>query len=82
MPTTRRAFLLAAPGLPALVACANDLTKYRGTSVESLATELGICAATYSVLQAGIAGPAVAVSGCKDSAATQPGSIFQAASLT
>ncbi len=82
MPITRRDLLLAAPALPALASCASDISKYGGRPVTSLAADLGVCSAAYALLKAGIAGPAVAVSGCKESAATQPDSIFQAASLT
>lgn len=82
MQITRRDLLLAGSALPALASCANDISKYRGSSVASLAIDLGVCAAAYAILKAGIAGPSTAVSGCGESGATRPDSVFQAASLT
>ncbi len=74
--------MAAAPVLPALTSCANDISKYRGSPITSLAMDLGVCSAAYSILRAGIPGPSDAISGCKESGASQPDSIFQAASLT
>ena len=82
MPITRRALLLAVPALPGLTSCASDISKYRDRSATSLAIELGVCSATYAILKAGHTAPPVAIFGCGESRATQPDSIFQAASLT
>ncbi len=76
----RRALLASAAALPLMAACATDITRYRERPVADLARDLGVCAASYAVLKAGVAGPSIAVSGCSEP--VQSDAIFQAASLT
>jgi CubicO group peptidase (beta-lactamase class C family) len=82
MPISRREFLLAGAIAPFLSSCATDLYKFGDEPLPSLAARLGVCAATYAILDAGKPNTAEMVSGCLSARPIRNESIFQAASLT
>lgn len=81
MSIRRRNVLLAGLPLPFLSACATGINQSRERPVAALAKDLGVCAASYAVLRAGVPTAPIAVSGC-DGESTRADAIFQAASLT
>lgn len=82
MSLSRRRFVAAGTMAPFISSCATDLSKYSEESIPTLATRLGVCAATYVTLNAGKPSVGVAVSGCSSAAPVHSETIFQAASLT
>ena len=82
MPISRRDLLLAGASAPLLSACATDLSRYSDEPLPALATQLGVCAASYVTLNAGRPGAPVLLSGCSLASALPSDPLFQAASLT
>lgn len=82
MPISRRKFFLAGAIAPFLSSCATNLSKFSEEPFSPLASRLGICAATYVILDAGKPNTAVVVSSCASARPVRDESIFQAASLT
>jgi len=80
MPTNRRDFLLTGATLPLITACASDITRLDSRPVADLAKDLGVCAASYTVLRKGMPSSPMALTGCD--AEPRPDAVFQAASLT
>ena len=82
MTLSRRELLLAGASAPFLTACATDLTRYSGEPLPALATQLGVCAASFVTLRAGKPSAPKLVSGCASASPLPPDPVFQAASLT
>lgn len=83
MHINRRKLLLAGSMLPILTSCATEISKYRGSSLVTLARDLGVCSASYATLKDGRPDPSVGITGCGDPGSARPvDRIFQAASLT
>ena len=83
-PLSRRQVLFAGALAPLLASCATNLGRFSEASIPDLATQLGVCAVSYAVLDAGKPQPAVHLSGCAPAQGAGPAgaSVFQAASLT
>ena len=82
MPISRRELLGAGALAPVLSSCATNLSRFSDELLPDLAARLGVCAASYVILNAGKPNAPVAVSGCASATAMPPDAIFQAASLT
>ncbi len=82
MAISRREFIVAGAAAPLLASCATDLSRFSDEPLPSLAERLGVCDATYSVLDAGKPNAATVVSSCTSNRPIRAQSVFQAASLT
>jgi CubicO group peptidase (beta-lactamase class C family) len=82
MSISRRKFIVASASAPFLSSCTTNLSKYSEESLPSLSARLGVCAASYVILNAGKPSADVVVSGCSAARSVQAEPIFQAASLT
>lgn len=82
MGISRREFIVAGAVAPFLASCATDLSKFSAESFPALAQRLGVCDATYAVLDAGKPSAATVVSSCSSDSPIRAESVFQAASLT
>jgi CubicO group peptidase (beta-lactamase class C family) len=82
MAISRREFIAAGAVAPFLASCATDLSKFSDEPLPTLARRLGVCDATYAILDAGKPNAAMAVSSCSSNLPVRAESVFQAASLT
>lgn len=82
MHISRRKFLAASAIVPLLSSCATNLSQFSGEPLPSLAERLGVCDATYVILDAGKPNAATVVPGCSSARHIGAESVFQAASLT
>lgn len=82
MAISRRQFIVAGATVPFLASCATNLSQFSDEPFPSLAERLGVCDASYAVLEAGKPNTATAVSSCSLNRPSHAESVFQAASLT
>ena len=84
MPISHRKFLIVCFCFiaPWLSSCATNLSRFNNEPIPVAAKKLGVCAASYVILDAGKPTLPVVVSGCSSTHHIDGATVFQAASLT